>query len=116
MVERPPGTDPDGILLTFPVAREYAGMRLDRFIQSRIPRLSRTKATVIVRNCAYSADGRRRRASEKVKAGEIVMLVRIRASIRQRAEPVEALIALDGLLLIVHRHPRFMTGRPSETE
>lgn len=75
---RPPGTDPEGILLSFPVAPEHAGMRLDRFIQSRIPRLSRTRAQEIVRSCAYRADGRRRRASERVLAGEVVTLVRPR--------------------------------------
>ena len=76
--KKPPGTDPDGILLTFPVAREHAGQRLDRFIQSRIPRLSRTRAQEIVKSCAYRPDGTRRRASERVRAGEIVMLVRPR--------------------------------------
>ncbi len=76
MARVPPGCDPDSIVLTFPVAREHAGLRLDRFIQSRIPRLSRTRANRIVRACAYRADGTRRRASERVKAGETVLLVR----------------------------------------
>ena len=74
----PDGCDPDAIVLTFPVAREQAGMRLDRFIRSRIPRLSRTRAQAIVRACAYRQDGQRRRASERVRAGEIVLLVRQR--------------------------------------
>lgn len=65
-------------MLTFPVAREHAGQRLDRFIQSRIPRLSRTRAQEIVKACAYREDGTRRRASERVRAGEVVMLVRPR--------------------------------------
>jgi len=77
-VPRPPGTDPDGILLTFPVAPEHAGMRLDRFIQSRIPRLSRTRAAQIVAGCAYRHDGRRRRPSDRVQANEVVVLVRPR--------------------------------------
>ncbi len=76
MARVPPGCDPDSIVLTFPVAPEHAGLRLDRFIQSRIPRLSRTRANRIVRACAYRADGTRRRASERVKAGETVLLVR----------------------------------------
>jgi len=75
-MDYPPGTDRRGILLTFPVPPECAGQRLDRFIQGRIPRLSRTRAKVIVEACAYRADGRRRRGSERVKAGEIVILVR----------------------------------------
>ncbi|MCZ6806348.1 MAG: RluA family pseudouridine synthase [Deltaproteobacteria bacterium] len=72
----PPGCDPTSILLTFPVAPEHAGQRLDRFVQSRIPRLSRTRAQEIVRSCAYRADGTRRRPSERVRTGETVLLVR----------------------------------------
>lgn len=72
----PPGCDPDSIILTFAVPREFAGQRLDRFIQGRIPRLSRTRAKAIVKSCAYREDGTLRRASERVKAGEVVMLVR----------------------------------------
>ena len=64
------------MILTFPVAAEHAGQRLDRFVQHRIPRLSRTRAQEIVRACAYRADGSRRRASERVRAGETVVLVR----------------------------------------
>ena len=45
-------------------------------MQSRIPRLSRTRAQEIVRNCAYRQDGTRRRPSERVRAGETVLLVR----------------------------------------
>jgi 23S rRNA pseudouridine1911/1915/1917 synthase len=63
-------------VLTFPVAREHAGQRLDRFIQHRIPRLSRTRAQAVVKACAYRPDGTRRRASERVRAGETVVLVR----------------------------------------
>lgn len=62
--------------MTFPVAPEHAGQRLDRFIQHRIPRLSRTRAQEVVRACAYRPDGTRRRASERVRAGETVLLVR----------------------------------------
>ncbi|MGD8316129.1 MAG: RluA family pseudouridine synthase [Myxococcales bacterium] len=72
----PPGCDPASIILTFPVASEHAGQRLDRFVQHRIPRLSRTRAQEIVRACAYRPDGTKRRASERVRAGETVLLVR----------------------------------------
>jgi 23S rRNA pseudouridine1911/1915/1917 synthase len=72
----PPGCDPASIVLTFPVAREHAGQRLDRFIQRQIPRLSRTRANEIVRACAYEAEGRKRRPSERVRYGEIVLLIR----------------------------------------
>ena len=75
-VPLPPGCDPASIILTFRVAPEHAGQRLDRFIQHRIPRLSRTRAQEVVKACAYRADGTRRRASERVRVGETVLLVR----------------------------------------
>jgi 23S rRNA pseudouridine1911/1915/1917 synthase len=78
VAEVPPGCAQDAVVLTFEVPREQAGMRLDRFIQLRIPRLSRSKAQRIVRACSFRSDGRRRRPSEIVKAGEVVLLVRER--------------------------------------
>lgn len=78
MYTPPPGCDPNAIVLRFPVAREFSGQRLDRFIQRCIPRLSRTRAQEIVKSCAYRDDGTRRRASDRVRAGEVVMLVRER--------------------------------------
>ena len=51
-------------------------MRLDLFIQTRIPRLSRTRAQRIVKACAYSEAGQRKRASDLVRTGETVYLVR----------------------------------------
>lgn len=72
----PPGCAENSIILDFPVAGEFSGMRLDLFIQTRIPRLSRTRAQRIVKACAYTEDGRRRRPSDLVRAGETVYLVR----------------------------------------
>jgi 23S rRNA pseudouridine1911/1915/1917 synthase len=66
------------VVLTFEVPRDHAGIRLDRFIQLRIPRLSRARAQKVIRACAFRSDGRRRRPSEIVKAGEVVLLVRER--------------------------------------
>ena len=72
----PPGCAENSIILQFPVAPEFAGMRLDLFIQTRIPRLSRTRAQRIVKACAYSEAGQRKRASDLVRTGETVYLVR----------------------------------------
>ena len=51
-------------------------MRLDLFIQTRIPRLSRTRAQRIVKACGYREDGTKCRASDLVRAGETVYLLR----------------------------------------
>jgi 23S rRNA pseudouridine1911/1915/1917 synthase len=65
-------------VLTFPVPPELAGLRLDRFLQQRMTRLTRTRAQHIVRACAFRADGTRRRPSDIVRAHEVVYLVRDR--------------------------------------
>lgn len=74
----PPGCDPDAIVLHFPVAREFSGLRVDQFIQRRIPRLSRTRAREIVDACGYAPDGRKLRSGSRVRAGALVLLVRER--------------------------------------
>ena len=51
-------------------------MRLDRFIQRRIPRLSRARAQAIIRACAFRQDGSRRRPGDIVHEGDTVLLVR----------------------------------------
>ncbi len=51
-------------------------MRLDLFIQTRIPRLSRTKASKIVKACGYREDGVKARSSDLVRTGETMYLVR----------------------------------------
>lgn len=113
MVERPPGTDPDGILLTFPVAPEHAGMRLDRFIQSRIPRLSRTRAATIVRSCAFRSDGAKRRASERVRAGETVILVR--PSFKEPNAPLDFGVLYEDAAVLVVDKPAGLPMHPTAT-
>jgi 23S rRNA pseudouridine1911/1915/1917 synthase len=88
----PPGCDQDSVVLTFEVARDHAGIRLDRFIQQRIPRLSRSKAQKIIRSCAFRSDGRRRLPSDIVQAGEVVLLV------RERFEEPEVPLCFEVLL------------------
>lgn len=72
----PAGCAESSIILSFPVAPEFSGMRMDLFIQSRIPRLSRTRAQGIVKACGYRQDGAKSRPSDLVRTGETVYLVR----------------------------------------
>lgn len=109
----PPGCPPESIVLSFPVPREQAGMRLDRFIQVRIPRLSRTRATAIVRACAYQPDGRRRRPSERVREGEIVLLVR--PPLPEPATPQSFDVVYDDEAMLVVDKPPGLPVHPSAT-
>ena len=100
----PPGYPSDSIVLSFPVPRELAGLRLDRFIQNRIPRLSRTRANGIVRACAVHEDGKRRRPSERVREGETVLLVR--PHFEEPETPTEfGVVYEDAAMLVVDKPP-----------
>lgn len=107
----PPGCPPDSIVLTFPVPRELAGVRLDRFIQRRIPRLSRTRANAIVRRCAHHADGRRRRPSERVREGEVVILVR--PPFEEPEAPTSFGVVYDDEAMLVVDKPAGLPVHPS---
>jgi 23S rRNA pseudouridine1911/1915/1917 synthase len=100
-------------VLTFTVPREQSGLRLDRFLQLRMPRLTRTRAQAIVRASAYRADGVRRRPSDIVRADEIVYLVRERF-----IEPITPLyfgtIYEDEALLVVDK-PAGLPMHPTAT-
>jgi 23S rRNA pseudouridine1911/1915/1917 synthase len=111
--ERPPGSPPDAVVLRFVVPDELSGLRLDRFVQDRMPRLSRTRAQKIVRSSAYRANGDRRLPSDIVRSGEIVYLVRDRFE-----EPVTPLhfgvLYEDAELLIVDK-PAGLPMHPTAT-
>jgi 23S rRNA pseudouridine1911/1915/1917 synthase len=72
------GPDEGTVVLTFRVPNELDGQRLDRFLEWRIPRLTRERAREIVEACARDAHDAPRRAWERVRAGETVRLVRER--------------------------------------
>ncbi|MFK7992162.1 MAG: RluA family pseudouridine synthase [Sandaracinaceae bacterium] len=109
----PPGCPEDSIVLEFDVPRELEGIRLDRFIQSRIPRLSRTRANQIVRACAYRADGRKRRPSERVRFGEVVLLVR--PSFEEPETPTDFEVIHQDEAVVVVDKPAGLPVHPSAT-
>ncbi|MBN1653044.1 MAG: RluA family pseudouridine synthase [Deltaproteobacteria bacterium] len=113
LVEPPPGCREDSVVLTFRVHRQFSGLRLDRFIQRQIPRISRTRAQEIIHSCAYRSDGSRRRPSDLVREGEVVLLVR-----QQFVEPETPLyfdvLYQDEAILAVDK-PSGLTMHPTAT-
>lgn len=109
----PPGCDPASVVLTFRVPNELDGQRLDRFVQWRIPRLSRSRASEIVQACAYLATGERRLPSDRVYAGETVLLVRERFV--EPSTPREfGIVYRDSALTVVDK-PAGLPVHPSAT-
>lgn len=113
MLTPPPSCDPDAIVLSFPVPKEQAGLRLDRFICLRIPRLSRTRANEIVRSCAFFADGRKRRASDRVREGETVLLVR--PAMREPRAPMHYAVLYEDADVVVVDKPAGLPMHPTAT-
>jgi 23S rRNA pseudouridine1911/1915/1917 synthase len=103
-IVRPDGVPEDAILRVFRVPGELAGMRLDRFVQSQLRSTSRTRARLIVKNGAYSADGRRRRPSERVRAEERIALWRLPFEDTEGQLPLPVLYE-DAHLLVIDKPP-----------
>jgi 23S rRNA pseudouridine1911/1915/1917 synthase len=101
------------VVLDFPVSRQMAGTRLDRFIQHCIPRLSRSRAQEIIKACAYRADGKRRRPSDIVRAGEVVLLVRER--FEEPVVPLDYEVLLDDGAVLAIAKPAGLPMHPTAT-
>ena len=110
---RPVGAPPEAVVLRFLVPNELAGQRLDRFVQYRMPRLTRTRAQKIVRSSAFRLDGTPRRPSDLVRCGETVYLVRERFS--EPDTPLEfGVIHQDETVLLVDK-PAGLPMHPTAT-
>jgi 23S rRNA pseudouridine1911/1915/1917 synthase len=75
-VTRPPGVPDDAIVRVLRVPPEGAGVRLDVFLSGALRNTSRTRAKLIAEHSAFSPSGRRRKASERVRAEDHIVLWR----------------------------------------
>lgn len=70
-------SEPEWISIPLPVGPVHDGYRVDRFIHARIPRLSRTRIQLIIeRGQVRDARGPILRSARRVRAGEVVTLLR----------------------------------------
>lgn len=79
-------------------------MRVDVFVQSQLRNTSRTRARAIVENSAYSPEGRRLKASERVKGEDRVVLWRPPFDEPDALGPIDILYE-DEHLLVVDKPP-----------
>jgi 23S rRNA pseudouridine1911/1915/1917 synthase len=110
-VVRPDGIPEDAILRVLRVPGELAGMRLDRFVQSQLRSTSRTRARAIVKRGAFSAEGRARRPSERVRADERIALWRLPFEDTEGQAPLPVLHE-DPHLLVIDK-PALVTVHPT---
>jgi 23S rRNA pseudouridine1911/1915/1917 synthase len=75
-VTRPSGVPDDAIVRVLRVPPEGAGVRLDVFLSGALRNTSRTRAKLIAEHSAFSPSGRRRKASERMRAEDHIVLWR----------------------------------------
>ncbi len=109
--ERPPGVADDAILRIIRVPPESQGMRLDRFLSGELRATSRTRAQAIIEASAFSWDGRRLRASERVRGEQQVVLWRPALDEEPAPHAIEVIFE-DEQLLVVNKPP-MMTVHPT---
>ncbi|MFC1642782.1 pseudouridine synthase [Myxococcota bacterium] len=103
-IVRPPGVGPDAISRVLRVPPEAARLRLDLFVRNRLRNTSRTRAQSIIRNSAYTLDGRPLRASARLQAEDCVVLWRPAFESDERELELRVLYE-DEHLLVVDKPP-----------
>jgi len=109
--ERPEGVADDAILRIIRVPPESQGMRLDRFLSGELRATSRTRARAIIEASAFSWEGRRLRASERVRAEQQIVLWRPALDEDPPPHDIETLFEDDHLLVV--NKPPLMTVHPT---
>jgi len=102
--ERPSGVAEDAIVRVLRVPPESAGMRLDVFLPTQLRNTSRTRARVIIEHSAFSPDGRKLRASERVRAEDRVVLWRPPFEEHDEAQEIPVLFE-DEHIVVVDKPP-----------
>lgn len=108
---RPACVAEDAILRTLRVPPESQSMRLDRFLTTQLRSTSRTRAQEIITASAFSWDGRRMRASERVRAEQIIVLWR--PALDEEPPPTALTELYEDEYLIVVDKPAMMTVHPT---
>jgi 23S rRNA pseudouridine1911/1915/1917 synthase len=108
---RPSTVDPEAILRVVRVPSEAAGTRLDVFLMSQLRRTSRTRARAIIEQSAYSPQGKRLSASDRVRPGQVVVLWREPFESDDEQPPLR--VAYEDAHLLVIDKPPLVTVHPT---
>lgn len=111
-IVRPVGVPESHLLRVFRVAPEQAGMRVDVFIATQLRNTSRTRARAIVENGAFTPDGRRLGASDRVHAEARVALWRPPFEVEE-VDPIDIPSVYEDDALLVVDKPPLMAVHPT---
>ncbi len=109
--ERPEGMEEGSTVRCFRVPAEAAGSRLDVFLQSQLRNTSRTRAKVIAEKGAHDLSGRRLRASDRLREGEVIALWR--EPFEDDSQHFELPVLYEDPHLLVIDKPALMAVHPS---
>jgi 23S rRNA pseudouridine1911/1915/1917 synthase len=93
---------PQVVRVPFTVEANYAGWRLDRYLQEKIPRLSRERVQRLIEHRLECEDGRRLKPSTRVVPGLAFVLLRD-AEPEPEADLAFGVVHDDGALLVVDK-------------
>ncbi|MDP3276118.1 MAG: RluA family pseudouridine synthase [Deltaproteobacteria bacterium] len=90
----------DAVATLFSVAPERANVRLDRFIVSQLPRMSRSKANKIARHFSFDHTGRKLSPAKIVRTGEKIVLYRPKWDEPEAPREIEILYEDEAIVVI----------------
>lgn len=108
---RPASVTEGSVVSVFRVQPEVAGQRVDVFVQGQLHRTSRTRAQAIVRASAYDETGRRLKANDRVRPGQLVLLWR--PPWDQTPDPVEIPVLWEDEHLLAVSKPPLLAVHPT---
>jgi 23S rRNA pseudouridine1911/1915/1917 synthase len=105
---------PEGDARRFAVTHEEAGLRLDRFLSARAPDLSRTRLQSLIAAGRVAVEGRVRKASHRLRAGERVTVeVPPPVALDLVPEPIPLDVVYEDDALLVVNKPAGLVVHPS---
>lgn len=108
---RPANVADGAVVSVFRVPPEAAGQRVDVFVQGQLHRTSRTRAQAIVRASAHDQGGRRLRANDRVRPGQLVLLWR--PAWDETPEPTEIPVLWEDDHLLAVSKPPLLAVHPT---
>lgn len=97
---RPSTVEEDAIVRVVRVPPESAGARLDVFLTTQLRNTSRTRARAIIETSAFTPEGKKLRASDRLKAEDRVVLWRPRFEEQDTAREIPVLFEDEHLLAV----------------
>ncbi len=100
--------------LTLVVGKEHAGKRLDRYVSQEVNRLSRTLVADLIKNGDILVEGRRVKASHRIKEGNLVSVeIPLPQELELKPQDIPLQVVYEDKDLVVINKPQGMVVHPA---